>query len=157
MQGVAVQGARAHSCRNAAEKARTCDACALTWAVPQIAKMIGWWPTKFIAMLVGVLYPSIESYKALKTENKDDDSQWLSYWIIFSLFTLVEFFLDIVLAWIPLYYEAKLIGLLYLALPQTRGALKLFQDHQDKLDLLYKQAIEQLNKIQAPAKTDKAE
>lgn len=70
-----MQGARAHSCRNAAEKARTCDACALTWAVPQIAKMIGWWPTKFIAMLVGVLYPSIESYKALKTENKDDDSQ----------------------------------------------------------------------------------
>jgi len=119
--------------------------------------MIGWWPTKFIAMLVGVLYPSIESYKALKTENKDDDSQWLSYWIIFSLFTLVEFFLDIVLAWIPLYYEAKLIAILYLALPQTRGALKLFQDHQDKLDLLYKQAIEQLNKIQAPAKTDKAE
>ena len=37
--------------------------------------MIGWWPTKFIAMLVGVLYPSIESYKALKTDNKDDDSQ----------------------------------------------------------------------------------
>ena len=26
-------------------------------------------------MLVGVLYPSIESYKALKTESKDDDSQ----------------------------------------------------------------------------------
>jgi hypothetical protein len=42
---------------------------------PQIARMIGWWPSKFIAMLVGVLYPSIESYKALKTESKDDDSQ----------------------------------------------------------------------------------
>jgi hypothetical protein len=25
--------------------------------------------------------------------------QWLSYWIIFSLFTLVEFFFDLVLAW----------------------------------------------------------
>jgi hypothetical protein len=37
--------------------------------------MIGWWPSKFLAMLVGVLYPSIESYKALKTESKDDDSQ----------------------------------------------------------------------------------
>ena len=50
---------------------------------------------------------------------------------------------------IPLYYEIKLIGLLWLALPQTRGALKLYQDHKDKLDLLYKQAIEQLDKIQA--------
>jgi hypothetical protein len=25
--------------------------------------------------------------------------QWLSYWIIFSLFTLVEFFFDLILAW----------------------------------------------------------
>jgi len=28
-----------------------------------------------IAMLVGVFYPSIESYKALGTESKDDDAQ----------------------------------------------------------------------------------
>jgi hypothetical protein len=54
-----------------------------------------------------------------------------------------------VLGRVPLYYELKLIGLLWLALPQTRGALKLYQDHKDKLDLLYKQAIEQLDKIQA--------
>jgi hypothetical protein len=40
-----------------------------------LAIMIGWWPTKFIAMIVGVAYPSLESYKALKTETKDDDVQ----------------------------------------------------------------------------------
>jgi hypothetical protein len=52
------------------------DACSKSGYVrPQIARMIGWWPSKFLAMLVGVLYPSIESYKALKTESKDDDSQ----------------------------------------------------------------------------------
>ena len=37
--------------------------------------MIGWWGSKFLAMIVGVLYPSLESYKALKTETKDDDIQ----------------------------------------------------------------------------------
>jgi hypothetical protein len=37
--------------------------------------MLGWWPTKMLAMLVGVFYPSIESYKALGTESKDDDVQ----------------------------------------------------------------------------------
>ena len=129
------------------------------------ATMIGWWGSKFLAMIVGVLYPSLESYKALKTETKDDDiqvsracacarpdqqlprdnslewenrtgwhlesesntrrrettssitrvcleqclwgmrsrktaclhdaclRQWLAYWIVFALFTLVEFFL----------------------------------------------------------------
>ena len=30
---------------------------------------------KFISMMFGVVYPSIESYKALKTETKDDDVQ----------------------------------------------------------------------------------
>ena len=39
------------------------------------ATMIGWWGSKFLAMIVGVLYPSLESYKALKTETKDDDIQ----------------------------------------------------------------------------------
>lgn len=113
--------------------------------------MIGWWPTKFIAMLVGVIYPSLESYKAIKTEGKDDDVQWLSYWIIFSLFSTIEFFLDIVLAWVPLYYEAKLIFILWLALPQTRGALKLWQDHQATIDAAFAAALKQLEKIQAPA------
>jgi len=113
--------------------------------------MIGWWGSKFLAMIVGVLYPSLESYKALKTETKDDDIQWLAYWIVFALFTLVEFFLDIVLAWIPLYYEVKLVFILWLALPQTRGALKLWQDNQASIDKFYSKMVEQLEKIQAPA------
>jgi len=75
--------------------------------------------------------------------------QWLSYWIIFSLFTLVEFFLDIILAWVPLYYEAKLIFILWLALPQTKGALKLWTDHKDKIEQLYSVALTHLEKIQA--------
>jgi len=115
------------------------------------ATMIGWWGSKFLAMIVGVLYPSLESYKALKTETKDDDIQWLAYWIVFALFTLVEFFLDIVLAWIPLYYEVKLVFILWLALPQTRGALKLWQDNQASIDKFYSKMVEQLEKIQAPA------
>jgi len=45
-----------------------------TWQIKH-KTMIGWWGTKFIAMIVGVVYPSLESYKALKTESKDDDMQ----------------------------------------------------------------------------------
>jgi hypothetical protein len=37
--------------------------------------MIGWWGSKFLAMLTGILYPSLMSYKALKTDTKDDDVQ----------------------------------------------------------------------------------
>ena len=61
-----------------------------------------------IAILGGVLYPSIESYRALGTESKEDDAQWLAYWIIFSLYYFVEYFLEIIFSCVPLYYEAKL-------------------------------------------------
>ena len=104
-----------------------------------------------IAMLVGVLYPSIESYRALGTESKDDDSQWLAYWIIFSLYYFVEYFLEIIFAFVPLYYEAKLAFVLWLALPQTRGALKLWNMFKPQIDQFYGVCVLQLNKIHKDA------
>mmetsp|Transcript_21841 Transcript_21841/g.34229 ORF Transcript_21841/g.34229 Transcript_21841/m.34229 type:complete len:101 (+) Transcript_21841:174-476(+) len=61
--------------------------------------MIGWWGSKFLSMTFGVMYPAYSSYKAIKTIEKEDDIQWLCYWVIFGLFTFIEFFLDIVLMW----------------------------------------------------------
>jgi hypothetical protein len=43
-----------------------------------------------------------------------------------SCFSLTEFFGDIFISWLPLYYEAKLLLLLYLVHPKTAGALKLY-------------------------------
>ena len=43
-----------------------------------------------------------------------------------SCFSLTEFFGDIFISWLPLYYEAKLLLLFYLVHPQTAGALKLY-------------------------------
>ena len=38
-------------------------------------------------------------YAVLTEKNRFWESQWLAYWIVFSLFTFVEFFLDIILCW----------------------------------------------------------
>merc|ERR1719199_1768528 len=59
--------------------------------------------TRSLTVLFGTLYPMYESYKAVKSPQKDDDTQWLVYWGVYSLFTVVEFFLDIIIPWIPLY------------------------------------------------------
>jgi hypothetical protein len=37
--------------------------------------------------------------KEVCVDHAPTKKQWLSYWIIFSLFTLVEFFFDLILAW----------------------------------------------------------
>lgn len=32
---------------------------------------------------------------------------WLTYWVVYSLFGLVEFFSDLLLSWFPFYYVGK--------------------------------------------------
>jgi len=47
------------------------------------------------------------SVKAIESINKDDDTKWLTYWVVYSVFSLAEFFTDILLFWIPLYWFLK--------------------------------------------------
>jgi len=45
--------------------------------------------------------------KAVESETKEDDTQWLIYWVVFGVFNIVEFFSDILLSWFPLYFLVK--------------------------------------------------
>ena len=47
------------------------------------------------------------SCKAIDSEDKDDDTQWLTYWVVFSFFSVIEFFTDSVLSWMPFYFLLK--------------------------------------------------
>ena len=48
--------------------------------------------------------------------------KWMMYWIVFSLFSATESVLDPLLSfWLPFYNEVKVVLLLYLASPFTRG------------------------------------
>ena len=49
------------------------------------------------------------SIKAIESKQKDDDTKWLTYWVVYSVFHLMEFFADIFLFWIPLYWFFKVI------------------------------------------------
>ena len=50
--------------------------------------------------------------KAIESREKDDDKLWLTYWVVYSVFSLVEFFTDIFLFWIPFYWLLKVTLLL---------------------------------------------
>jgi len=77
--------------------------------------------------LIGFVYPVYASFKALKSESKDDDSQWLTYWVVYGFFTLIESLSDVLLFWIPFYYLLKIIFLIWCFLPATKGATFLFK------------------------------
>lgn len=45
--------------------------------------------------------------KAIESPSKDDDTVWLTYWVVYALFGLAEFFSDLLLSWFPFYYMGK--------------------------------------------------
>ncbi|KAD4889109.1 hypothetical protein R6Q59_034007 [Mikania micrantha] len=69
-----------------------------------------------------LLYPLYASVVAIESASKEDDQQWLSYWILYSFLTLMEMLLQPLLEWIPIWYDVKLIAVAWLVLPQFRGA-----------------------------------
>ncbi|KAG9403654.1 hypothetical protein AC1031_006303 [Aphanomyces cochlioides] len=76
--------------------------------------------------LVGFVYPAYESFKAIESESSNDDTQWLTYWVVYSCFQIVEVFVDFLLYFIPFYYAFKLGFLVWLFLPSTQGATFVF-------------------------------
>ncbi|XP_055595670.1 uncharacterized protein LOC129746169 isoform X4 [Uranotaenia lowii] len=78
-------------------------------------------------LLFGTLYPAYASYKAVRTKNVKEYVKWMMYWIVFALFTCIETFTDILLSWFPFYYEIKVILVLWLLSPATRGSSTLYR------------------------------
>ncbi|XP_012878149.1 PREDICTED: receptor expression-enhancing protein 6 [Dipodomys ordii] len=77
--------------------------------------------------LIGFVYPAYASIKAIESPSKEDDTVWLTYWVVYALFGLAEFFSDLLLFWFPFYYAGKCAFLLFCMSPgQWNGALILY-------------------------------
>ena len=57
--------------------------------------------------LLGFAYPFVKSIEALKTDTLDDDSQWLTYWIIYNFFKMLEGPFDSIISFVPFYHIFK--------------------------------------------------
>jgi len=85
----------------------------------------------FMTRLFGFSYPAYQSFKAIESTGKDDDTQWLTYWMIFASFCLAEeTILEPMEEYAPFFFVWKIVFLLWCYLPQTKGA-----------DLLYAEAV----------------
>ncbi|CAJ0933593.1 unnamed protein product [Ranitomeya imitator] len=72
-----------------------------------------------VCNLIGFVYPAYRSIKAIESEDKQDDTIWLTYWVVYGVFSVVEFFSDIFLFWFPFYYLGKCAFLLWCMAPCT--------------------------------------
>ncbi|EGR33531.1 TB2 HVA22 family protein, putative [Ichthyophthirius multifiliis] len=99
------------------------------------------WET-LICDLVGFVYPAYMSFKALETQRTDDDKQWLTYWVVYSFFTVFDDLLYYLLSFIPFYYLIKITFYVYMFHPNIQGAAHIYtqvlapflRKHQNKID-----------------------
>uniref|UniRef100_A0A1I8C0X8 Receptor expression-enhancing protein n=1 Tax=Meloidogyne hapla TaxID=6305 RepID=A0A1I8C0X8_MELHA len=81
--------------------------------------------------MIGFAYPAYQSVIAIRSTEKDDDTQWLVYWTTFAFFSVPDQFAGQIYFYFPLYWAMKAVFLLYLALPQTYGAHNLYAKYVD--------------------------
>ncbi|KAK4042878.1 TB2/DP1, HVA22 family-domain-containing protein [Parachaetomium inaequale] len=81
---------------------------------------------QLLTNIAGFVIPGYYSLGALFSANKEDDTQWLTYWVVFAFFTVVESLVSVVY-WFPFYYTFKFVFLLWLALPAFKGAEIIFR------------------------------
>ncbi|XP_051495492.1 receptor expression-enhancing protein 6 isoform X2 [Apus apus] len=78
--------------------------------------------------IIGFAYPAYVSIKAIESSSKDDDTTWLTYWVVYGVFSIAESFSDLFLYWFPFYYTGKCLFLLWCMAPISwNGSHVLYQ------------------------------
>lgn len=82
----------------------------------------------FFCNVVGFVYPAYASFKAIESPDGADDTQWLTYWVVYAFFVILETFADLIMSWLPFYYALKFAFLLYCMHPRFNGAVVVYND-----------------------------
>jgi receptor expression-enhancing protein 5/6 len=90
----------------------------------------------FLTNTVGFAIPAYYSLEALFTTKTNDDTQWLTYWVVYAFLSFFESAVNAVY-WFPFYYTFKFVLILWMALPQTSGAQVIFHSLMQPLFARY--------------------
>jgi hypothetical protein len=74
--------------------------------------------TNVLGQVVGFVYPTYASYKAIRSSAEGDDKHWLTYWVVYSFFNVIEGLTDILASW-------YISFVFYPALPQSQNTYTL--------------------------------
>lgn len=78
--------------------------------------------SRITILAFGTLYPAYNSFKTVRAKSVDEYMKWMMYWIVFAIFSAAETFTDVFLAWLPFYYEMKVLLILWLLPSMGNGS-----------------------------------
>lgn len=82
---------------------------------------------KLMVNLSGFIYPAYKSLQAISSNDLEEDKQWLTYWVVYGTFSILESGMSFLTAVIPYYNVFKLAMFIYLYHHSTKGATKVIQ------------------------------
>jgi receptor expression-enhancing protein 5/6 len=96
---------------------------------------------RIITNLVGTVYPAFWTIKSIESDT-DDDRHWLTYWVVFACFSIIDTFSGFLLKLLPFYFFFKIIFLIWLFMPNSKGShliyhlivVKLFKTVEKDID-----------------------
>jgi receptor expression-enhancing protein 5/6 len=85
---------------------------------------------RIIVDITGIMYPCYATILAIESPTKDDDKQWLTYWIIYVTLKLTDPFTYPILRVIPTYTLIRVILMAWLYHPDFLGAKLIYKKIQ---------------------------
>ncbi|CAI4222434.1 unnamed protein product [Auanema sp. JU1783] len=98
---------------------------------------------ELVCNTIGFIYPAYCSIKAIESNRKDDDTQWLTYWVVFAVLSVLEFFSHQILSVFPVYWLFKAAFLIWLYFPSTLGAYKIYHKFLRPFVLKHQSGLEE--------------
>ncbi|RCV05759.1 hypothetical protein SETIT_1G108900v2 [Setaria italica] len=91
--------------------------------------MIGSIITGALTLVLGYAYPAYDCYKTVELNRPEVEQLrfWCQYWILLSVLTVLERVGENFVSWLPMYSEAKLVFIVYLWYPKTRGTAYVYE------------------------------
>lgn len=82
---------------------------------------------QLLCNIIGVIYPAYISIHAIESGDKKDYIKWITYWVTFGIFTVIEYFSNILDHAIPLYWLLKSGFFIWCMLPmENNGSLIIY-------------------------------
>ena len=95
-----------------------------------------------ITNLVGTVYPAFWTIKSLEQNLIEEQKKWLTYWVVFGFFIIVDMGSPVIVKFIPFYFVLKILFLIWLFMPGSNGCTlvyylvvkKIFGYYEEKID-----------------------